>query len=50
MTGAYDKVIIGEVEDEKKYAIIFDEKTHTPVAYSLNKLGMDEMLELINNK
>lgn len=48
MTGQYDKVIIGEVDGEKKYAVIFDEKLHIPVSYALVRLGMDEMLELIN--
>ena len=48
MTGQCDKVIVAEEDGEKRYVVIFDEKLHIPVAFSLNRLGMDEMLELIN--
>lgn len=48
MISYYDKVIIREVEGEKRSVIIFDQKTHTPVFYSLNKCGMDDVLEILN--
>lgn len=49
MISAYDKVIVVEENSEKKFAVIFDQKTHLPVFYVLSKLGMDELLDVLKS-
>jgi hypothetical protein len=48
MKAYYDKVIVKTKGEDKEAVVIFNEKTHTPEFFMLDKCGMDEVLALLN--
>ena len=51
MTARYRQNIVIENEaGEPSVVVIYDEKTHTPVFFGVNKFDMDEVLELLGGQ
>lgn len=50
MSARYEKTIVLEEDGKPTAIVIYDEKSHTPVFYGVDKFGMDDILELLGGR